>query len=68
MAHQILIVDDEISFAELFAEHLTSCGYTASVAVNAKLATQPGVVDFIAKPIQSLQELEGKIATYLKGP
>jgi two-component system, OmpR family, response regulator len=121
MAHQILIVDDEASFADLFAEHLGSCGYTVSVALQGKqaiqrvsevrpdlifldlklpdmsgeellerirelspqskiviltayhaaeiqdrLATQPGVVDFIAKPIQSLRELEKKIAAYLK--
>ena len=121
MAHQILIVDDEVSFAEFFAEHLGSCGYSVSVAFTAKLAiqqvrerqpdlifldlklpdmsgeellgrirelspqskvviltayhaaeiqdrlaTQPCVVDFIAKPVKSLRELEGRIVTYLK--
>jgi len=38
MTKRILIVDDEFGIADIVAEILTEHGYTASIAINGKLA------------------------------
>jgi len=38
MSKRILIVDDEFGIADIVAEILTEQGYTASIAINGKLA------------------------------
>jgi DNA-binding response OmpR family regulator len=45
MTKRILIVDDEFGIADIVAEILSEHGYTASIAINGKLALASMAVD-----------------------